>query len=73
MLFIMLMDKEQAQCVLWLAETKSLVSVQRKFRNEFGWKPSHLKNIRLLFEQFKETRSVCNRKSDVLDFSSGST
>jgi len=31
--------KEKAQCVLWYHETKSPVSLQRNFRNEYGWPP----------------------------------
>lgn len=62
-MLIMFMDKEKAQCALWFVETKSLASVQRKFRNEFRRKPPHVNNIRHWFEQFKETGSVCKRKS----------
>jgi len=42
---------------------RPLVSVQRKFRNEFTRKLPHMNNIHRWFEQFKGTGSVCNRKS----------
>jgi hypothetical protein len=51
----MFTDKEKAQCVFWFAETKSLVSVQRKLGNESRRKLPHVNNIRRWFEQRKET------------------
>jgi hypothetical protein len=58
----MFIDKEKTRYVLWFTETKSLVSVQRKFINESRRKPSHVNNNSCWFEQFKETRSVGKRK-----------
>jgi len=50
--------KEKAQCVLWYHETKSPVSVQRKFRNEYGRLPPDVKRIKTWYSQILETGSV---------------
>jgi len=47
--------KEKAQCVLWYHETKSLVTVQQEFRNEYGRPPPDLKSIRAWYSKFVET------------------
>jgi len=60
--------KEQAQCVLWYHATKSQVSVQRKFRSEYGRPPPDVKSIKAWYSEFVETGSVgdlnrCGRPS----------
>jgi len=50
--------KRKAQCVLWCHETKSRVSVQRKFRNESGRPPPDVKSIEGSYSKFVETDSV---------------
>jgi len=50
--------KEKAQCVLWSHETKSPVSVQRKFRNEYWRPPPDVKSIKAWYSKFVETGSV---------------
>jgi hypothetical protein len=57
---IMFTEKEKSQCVLWFLETKSLVNVLHKFRNEFRRKPPHV-NIFRWSEQFKEPGGVCKK------------
>jgi hypothetical protein len=59
----MFTDKEKVQCVLWFAQTKLLMGVHRKFRKEFRRKPQRVNNIHHWFKQFKETRSVGERRS----------
>lgn len=55
--------KEKAQCVLWHAELKSIILVQRAFRRTHEKEPPHENNIRRWFNQFKETGSVLKQKS----------
>jgi len=50
--------EEKAQCVLWYQETKSPVSVQRKFINEYGRPPPDVKSIKASYSKFVETGSV---------------
>jgi len=50
--------KEKAQCVLWYHETKSPVTVQRKFRNEYGRPPPDVNSIKAWYSKFVETGSV---------------
>jgi len=50
--------KEKAQCVLWYHETKSPVSVQQKFRNEYGRPSPDVKSIKAWYSKFVETGSV---------------
>jgi len=50
--------KEKAQCVLWYHETKSLVSVQHKFRNEYRQPLPDVKSIKTWYSKFAETGSV---------------
>jgi hypothetical protein len=49
----MISDKDKAECVLWLAETKSLVSVRRRFRCKFGREPLHLNSKSLVQRNWK--------------------
>lgn len=56
----MLTDQDKAQCVLWLAETKSLASVRRRFRQKFKKEPPSISDIRVWSERFKETGSISN-------------
>jgi len=50
--------KENAQCVLWHHETKSPVTVQRKFINEYGQPPPDVKRIKAWYWESVETGSV---------------
>jgi len=50
--------KEKAQCVLRYQETKSPVSVQRKFRNEYGRRPPDVKSLKAWYSKFVGTGSV---------------
>jgi len=50
--------KEKAHCVLWYHETKSPVSVQREFRNEYGRPPPDVKSLKAWYSKFVETGSV---------------
>ena len=53
--------QEKAQSVLWYHETKSPVSVQRKFRNEYRRDPLNVKTIKGWYKKFIETESVADR------------
>lgn len=61
----MFRDKGKAQCVLWFPEKKSLLSVQRKFRNEKRKAPD-VKNIRRRFEHSKK-QAMSVRESHLED------
>ena len=50
--------EEKVNCVLWLAELKSTVAVQRKFRIEYNKEPPHRNTIAKWMKKFKETGSV---------------
>ena len=50
--------KEKINSVLWLAELKSTVAVQRKFRIEYSKEPPHRNSIAKWMKKFKETGSV---------------
>jgi len=50
--------KEKAHCVLWYYKTKSPVSVQRKFRNEYGRPPPDVKSVKAWYSKFAETGSL---------------
>ena len=50
--------KEKAQRVLWCHETKSPVSVQWKFRNEYAQPPPDVKIINAWYSKFVENVSV---------------
>ena len=50
--------KEKALCVLWYHETKSPVTVQRKFRIEHGQTPPDVKSIKAWYPNVVETGSV---------------
>lgn len=55
----MLTVQQKAQCVLWFAELKSIISVQRRFRETYpGQKAPDDKAIRRWFNQFRDTGSV---------------
>ena len=47
--------EEKVNCVLWLAELKSIIAVQRKFRIEYNKKPPHRNTIAKWMKKFKET------------------
>ena len=50
--------REKAQFVLWHHETISPVTVQRKFRNDYGRPPPDVKSIKAWYSKFVETGSV---------------
>lgn len=54
--------QQKAQCVIWLVETKSVTTVQRNFRREYGGSAPDPKSIRSWLKQFKETGSVLKGK-----------
>lgn len=60
---MMATPQQKAQCVIWLIETKSVVTVQRNFRRNYGVNPPSDKTIRQWFSAFKETGSVLKQKS----------
>ena len=43
---------------MWYHETKSLFSVQRRFRNEYGRPPPDVKSIEVWYSKFVDTGSV---------------
>lgn len=55
--------QQKAQCVIWLVQTNSVVTVQRNFRREFGCDVPDPKTIRSWLQHFKETGSVLKKKS----------
>ena len=58
----MLTIQQKAQCVLWYHKSKSLTTVQRKFRYEFGQDLPHINLIKRWFKNFVETESILDRK-----------
>ena len=50
--------EEKVNCVLWLAELKSTIAVQRKFRVEYNKEPPHRNTITKWMKNFKETGSI---------------
>lgn len=50
--------EEKVNCVLWLAEMKSILDVQKKFRSEYNKQPPHRNTIAKWMTKFKETGSV---------------
>ena len=54
--------QQKAQCVLSYHKLKSLTTVQRKFRNEFGQDPHHTNSIKRWFENFMKTGSILDCK-----------
>lgn len=55
--------QEKAQCVIWLTESKSPVTVQRKYRTKYGKPPPPVNSIKRWLKTFMETGSVEKRKS----------
>ncbi len=55
--------QQKAQCVIWLIETNSVVTVRRNFRRSYGVDPPTDKTIRQWLSAFKETGSVLKQKS----------
>lgn len=55
--------QQKAQCVLWLAEFKSVITVQRNFRRVYDTDPPHPNSIRRWYEQFQVTGSINIKKS----------
>ena len=50
--------KEKVNCVLWLAELKSTIAVQRKFRIEYNKELPHRNTIAKWMKKLNETGSV---------------
>lgn len=60
----MLTVQQKAQCIIWFAELKSIVSVQRRFRQTYvGQIAPDDKAIRRWFNQFRETGNVEKKHS----------
>lgn len=55
--------QQKAQCVIWLVQTESVITVQRNFRRQYGGEPPSPKTIRHWLNSFKETGSVLKAKS----------
>ena len=55
--------QQKAQCVLWLAEFKAVITVQRTFRHVYNTDPPHANSIRHWYEQFQESGSINVKKS----------
>ena len=54
----MALIEEKVNCILWLAELKSTVVVQRKFSIEYHKEPPHSNTFAKWMKKFKETGSV---------------
>lgn len=55
--------QQETQCVLWLAESKSMKTVRRTFLCVYANDPPHANNISRWKEQFQEAGSVGVKKS----------
>ncbi|GBN32483.1 hypothetical protein AVEN_262031-1 [Araneus ventricosus] len=55
-------EQEKAMCVLWVFETKSVITTQRRFRTTYKKDPPSDNSIRLWLTQFQETGSFLRRK-----------
>jgi hypothetical protein len=55
--------KEEIQCMLWLAELRSLLAVQRHFRTQYGRQPHIRKSIRFWDKKLRITGSLLHAKS----------
>jgi hypothetical protein len=60
---VMAPPQEKAQRVLWFAESKSVVTVQRNFRRVYRKDAPTDKSIREWYQQFQETGSVVKGQS----------
>lgn len=49
-------------CVLWFHESKSVITVQRRFRLEYGRDPPSNNSIKRWYQQFKDTGNVLHMK-----------
>lgn len=56
-------SEQKAFCVLQFAKTKSVITVQRAFRNKFRCNPPSDNNIRRWYHQFENTGCLCKGKS----------
>ncbi|KAG8296099.1 hypothetical protein J6590_065086 [Homalodisca vitripennis] len=54
--------QEKARCVLWFHESRSVITVQRRFRLEYGRNPPSNNSIKRWYRQFEQTGSVQHRK-----------
>ena len=50
--------QERAKCVVWYAETKSPIAVQRNFRRDFQRDPPDVQTIKAWYDKFLATGSV---------------
>lgn len=55
--------QEKAQCVLWLAEFKSVTTVQQNFWSVYQLDAPSVNSIKRWYQQFQETGSVNIKKS----------
>ena len=55
--------QEKAQCVLWLAETKSPITVQRNFRRMYHKDPPSVPSIYAWMQKFKDAGNVEHAKN----------
>ena len=53
--------REKSQCVMWLHETKSPKTVQRRFLTNFGRPSPDVKTIKNWYSKFMDTGSVKDR------------
>ncbi|GBM44411.1 hypothetical protein AVEN_128272-1 [Araneus ventricosus] len=54
--------QEKAMCELWVFETKSVITTQRRFRTTYKKDPPSDNSIRRWLTQFQDTGSVLHRK-----------
>jgi hypothetical protein len=56
-----------AQTVVWYAETKSIISVQRNYQLEYGGDAPDRKTIKVWFEKFLATGSVLKQYGELVE------
>jgi hypothetical protein len=56
--------QDEAMCLLWIFETKSVIKRQRRYRTQYGTDPPSDKAIRRWLKQFPETGCVLRRKGE---------
>jgi hypothetical protein len=54
---------EEAECVLWFHESRSVVTVQRRFCTVFGREPATIMSIYMWHKLFDQTGCICKGKS----------
>ena len=50
--------EEKVNCIIWLAELKSTIAIQKKFRIDYNKEPPHRNTIAKWMKKFKETGFV---------------